>query len=935
MPFKTPFVEFRREETELSVPQHFERQVVQYPDKLAVKTTTREISYAELNKTSNRLARAIVDRCGVACEPIAMVLDHGASSVIGFLAILKAGKICVPLDPAYPPARLQYLIQDSQARLVVGQEATLSGITNVAGSAPKTIDIHAISADFPDSNLDLDLGPDCLAMILYTSGSTGQPKGVVQNHRNVLFEICRVTNSLHISSNDRISHLLACSVAGGVREIFSALLNGAALLPFDIKREGLSGLGSWLIQEKITVCRTVSTAFRTFISSLSGAEQFSNLRVLYVGGETVSKKDFESYHRHFPAECTFVNVYGATETGIILRYFVRHDNNIAGAMVPVGFPSEEAEVSLLDETGRQVLPGQTGEISVKSRYLAVGYWLQPALTAAAFARDPEGTDRRIYRTGDLGRMLSDGSIEYVGRKDFQAEIRGHRIEVAEVEAALLGLPYIMEAVVVSRRDVNDEQRLLAYVVLKNGVDISVTELHQALFSRVPDYMVPSAFIAMNALPLIGIGKVDRSALPEPDLSRPVLKEKFQMPRTPVEIQLARIWAQILCIFPIGINDNFFELGGNSLLAIQLTIVIEEVFKRRLLPAVLFQAPTIVELAAVLQTESVADVSPSLIPLNTDGSKPPFFWVHGDSSNILLPRYLGADQPLYGLEHQSQDGQPALFTKVETIASHYLKQIKSVQPKGPYFLGGYSFGGTVAFEIAQQLQRSGEQIRLLFILDSHFPGTQVPERLRLKRPSHSTENPARFGDHLKRHVHLISGLTTHEKLRYVRIRVIGKLQGRFSRITKTVKTGVCWMCGVTRRTLPPWVRSHYILRIYYRAISLYVAQPYSGHVVYVRSEERRDAEFASQWKNMAQSFELYDVPDSDHMSIIRQPYGQVWAPKLQECLRKVQAKLPRQALTPSGSSISNTRGAITNESPSVHLEINNSGLFQPRKSRDSR
>jgi amino acid adenylation domain-containing protein len=892
MPFKTPFVEFRREETELSVPRRFERQVVQYPDKLAIKTTTREISYAELNKTSNRLARAIADRCGVASEPIAMVLEHGASSVIGFLAILKAGKICVPLDPAYPPTRLQYLIQDCQPRLVVGQEATLRGITSVAGSAPKTIHIDSISAEFPDTNLDLELGADCLATILYTSGSTGRPKGVVQNHRNVLFEICRITNSFHISSNDRISHLLACGVAGGVREIFSALLNGAVLLPFDIKKDGLSGLGPWLIQEKITICRTVSTAFRTFISSLSGAEHFSNLRVLYVGGETVCKKDFEAYHRHFPASCTFVNVYGATETGLVLWCFVGSDTNIAGATVPIGFPSEEAEVLLLDDIRGEVLPGQIGEITAKSRYLAVGYWLQPSLTEAAFARDQDGTDKRIYRTGDLGRKLSDGSIEYVGRKDFQAEIRGHRIEVAEVEAALLRLPYIREAVVVSRPDVNSEQRLLAYVVPENGADISVTELHNDVSARLPDYMVPAAFIAMNALPVIGIGKVDRSALPEPDLTRPVLKKKFQTPRTPLEIQLARIWSQVLCIFPIGINDNFFELGGNSLLAIQLTIIIEEVFRRRLLPAVLFQAPTIVELAGILETESVADVAPSLIPIHTYGSKPPFFWVHGDSSNVLLPSYLGADQPLYGLEHQSQDGQFALFTQVETIAAHYLEQIRTVQPKGPYFLGGYSFGGTVAFEIAQQLQRAGEQTLLMFILDSHFPGTPVYKRLRLRRPSYSSKNLTRFRDDLKRHVQRISGFTIQEKLRYVRIRVIDKLQGHFSKISKTIKTGVCWMCLVSRRTLPPWVRSHYILRIYYRAVSRYVAQPYSGHIVYVRSEQRGGAQLALQWKSVARTFEVHDVPDSDHMSIIRQPHAQVWVPELKKCLQKVQTKLPR-------------------------------------------
>jgi amino acid adenylation domain-containing protein len=887
MPLIKPFVEFRSEETELSIPHRFERQAAKYPDELAIKAPTREITYGELNKSSNCLARAIIANRGEANEPIAMVLEHGPSSVIGFLAILKAGKICVPLNPANPPARLQYLVKDSQAGLVLEQGVT--GRAGISDLGFETIDIDALSAEFSDSNLNLDLGPESLATILYTSGSTGQPKGVVQNHRNVLFEVRKLTNSFRISPNDRISHLLATSVAGGVREILSALLNGAVLLPFDIKRDGLAGLASWLDEEKITVCRTVSTTFRTFVGSLTAQKRFLNLRVLYVGGETVSKKDFESYQRHFPPECAFVNVYGATETGIVLQYFAGKNSKIESVTVPVGFPPEETEVLLLDESDQCVSLGQVGEITVKSRYLALGYWRQPALTEAEFANDPTGGDKRVYRTGDLGRLLSDGGIEYIGRKDFQAEIRGHRIEVAEVEAALLDLPSIKEATVTSRADSSGEQRLIAYVVAEKDMKPSVTNLHRALSARLPAYMVPSAFVIMDALPMIGIGKVDRSVLPEPDLSRPVLQKEFQAARSPLEVQLALVWTQVLGIFPIGINDNFFELGGNSLLAIQLIILVGEVFRKPLIPALLFQAPTIAKFADLLEMKNVASSSPSLIPIQTFGSKPPFFWIHGDSSNALLANYLGTDQPLYGLEHQSQDGRPADFTQVETIAAHYLSQIRMVQPKGPYFLGGYSFGGIVAFEIAQQLQIEGAHIPLLFIIDSHFPGTFVKESPGLDRSPSARDIFIRFCRDTRRHLRSMSGRTMQQKWHYVRIRVLDRL--RFSTISKAVKTSVCSICLATRHPLPPSVRSHYILHIYEKAVRRYIAQPYAGQIIYVRSEQRSPQQHMANWRRVARNFELYEVPDCDHMSIIGQPHSHLWAKKLKECLQKVHGHLP--------------------------------------------
>ena len=458
------FIEFRTEEVEQSIPARFERQVDRYPEQPAVKVGTHQLTYTEINRAANRVARAILARRGHGEEPVALLLEHGASLISAILGVLKVGKIYLPLDPSYPLARSGYILEDAGAALIVtnNRHLALAGRLNQAGRP--LLNIDELDSTYPEVNLGLPVPPDALAYILYTSGSTGRPKGVVQNHRNVLWDIREYTNTLHISPDDRMTLLYSCSVNGSVRGIFGALLNGASLYPLDIKEEGLNGLADLLSREEITFFHSVPTVFRHFVGALTGTERFPKLRLIRFGGERVLARDVESYRKHFPDDCQLYTGMGATETGHVRHYFHDKRTPITSGVVPTGYAVEGKEVLLLDDAGREVGVGHAGEIAVRSRYLALGYWRKPDLTRAAFLHDPAGGPERIFRTGDMGRMHPDGCLEHLGRKDFQVKVRGYRIEAAEIETALLGLAGVREAVVVAREAVPGEHELVAYVV---------------------------------------------------------------------------------------------------------------------------------------------------------------------------------------------------------------------------------------------------------------------------------------------------------------------------------------------------------------------------------------------------------------------------------------------------------------------------------------
>jgi amino acid adenylation domain-containing protein len=581
---------------EHSIPDSFEKIVRMNPDRVAVKTKNLLLTYAELNRAANQIACAIVAQCGEEKAPVAVSLGHGADIIIAILALWKAGKIYVPLDPALPHARNIAILDATHARLVVSDTSHRDYIGQVQR------DIRVINIDKPAGtvsaeNLGTSIAPDNPAYVLFTSGSTGQPKGVMQNHRNVLNQIKRETNGLHICADDRLILVRSCSAIGGIRIVLSALLNGAAVYPINVARDGHAELADVLAREEITIYDSTPTTFRHFIPVLATEPRFPHLRLIRLSSEPVHKQDVDLYKKHFSRDCIFANSLGLTETaGTIRHNLIDHDTKVTSDTVPVGYAVEEMEVLLLDDDGHDVGVDEIGEIAVRSRYLSPGYWGNAELTQAKFIVGSDGGDNRLYLTGDLGRMLADGSLVHLGRKDFQVKVRGYKIDVAEIERALLALDSIEAVVVVARADRDDDLSLVAYLVSAITPAPTISALRRALSAKLPEYMIPASFVLLEALPTTPTGKVDRGRLPLTDRTRPALDAVFVRPRSECERSLTIIWQDVLHIDKIGIDDNFFDLGGNSLRLAEVNLKLHTVFEKDISLVEMFALPTVRTLA---------------------------------------------------------------------------------------------------------------------------------------------------------------------------------------------------------------------------------------------------------------------------------------------------------------------------------------------------
>ncbi|WP_457652925.1 amino acid adenylation domain-containing protein [Rhodocaloribacter sp.] len=592
------FTPFAEADVEQSLPARFEAQARRFPERLAVRERGRTLTYAALDRRANRIAHALLTARGDANEPVALFLDNGAAMIAAVLGALKAGKIFVPLDPTYPPARTAYMLADAEARVLLTDRRNRLQALALADADTVVLDVTRLDRETPDHDPALPLSPDTLAYILYTSGSTGRPKGVVQTHRGQLHDARNWTNGARICPDDRLM-LPTAYTQLGVQLFSAALLNGASLFPFDVKREGMSGLAQWLRRERITVFRTTATLFRHFARTLSGDETFPHLRLIRLGGEPVFRRDWEAYRKHFGPHCLLYNALATTETGAITEYLLDHETAFEGSRVPVGYPVAGAEVLLLGEDGAEVPPGEVGEIVVRSRFHAPGYWRRPGVTAEKYRDGGDGATR-LYHTGDLGRKTPDGCLMHLGRKDFQVKIRGFRIEPAEVERALARVGNVKDAVVTAWTDeATGEARLVAYVVPHARPAPTASTFREALAETLPDHMIPAAYVVLDALPQTPNGKTDRRALPAPGRARPDLGAPYAPPRSPAEAALAEIWAETLGLDRVGIHDRFLDLGGDSLRAIEILSRVLNAFHVELPLRSLFDAPTVAEMAAML------------------------------------------------------------------------------------------------------------------------------------------------------------------------------------------------------------------------------------------------------------------------------------------------------------------------------------------------
>ena len=533
---------FTKAEIELSLVERFARMVALFPDRIALRDPRRSYSFAELGGMVRAVAQAIVASASgaEASAPVALLLDHGALTVVAIWGALAAGRAYVPLDPSHPRATLERSLRDCDAGLVLANGAALA-LARELGLGRKVVDLDRVQpAEGADSLADLagSTTAESHACILYTSGSTGTPKGTLHTHRTVSHLVWSNGKTYGITADDHLALAFSASYAASLSEIFGATLTGASLSLVNAKQVGIGGLAHWVRQEHISLLKLPVALFRTFLRSLAPEDRFPDVRLVQLGGEALYRKDVDRFRACFRDDCLLVNRLASTESLSTTRYPIARDHALGEGVVPVGYADEDTEVLILDDQGRAVPAGELGQIAVRSRYVSAGYWGKEALTAATMLPGPPGDPRLTLLTGDLGRLRPDGCLEHFGRGDQQVKVRGYRVELAAVEAALNALDDVQEAAAAAQAESDGEtKRLVGYVVAAPGRRLSVPGLRAALAASLPDFMIPSSFIALPQLPTTTTGKVDRRRLPAPG-AVPALRDEVRVsPHTAIERQL--------------------------------------------------------------------------------------------------------------------------------------------------------------------------------------------------------------------------------------------------------------------------------------------------------------------------------------------------------------------------------------------------------------
>jgi len=676
-------------------------------------------------KGSNKLARLLIDNNIKTGDIVALALDRSPEMVISLLAILKSGAAYVPLDPEYPKDRIEFMLEDSSAKVLLTskkyQNHFLSAATEIL-IEDALQKIEGYTADEPET----DINGEDLAYVLYTSGSTGKPKGVQIRHYNLMNFLLSMQKQPGISADNKLLAVTTISFDIAGLELYLPLISGAQLVLTNSETAKDGRLLLDLVKdENITFMQATPYTWRMMLEA--GWDKFLPLKIL-CGGEALPK-DLAS--KLTVRSSALWNMYGPTETTIYstVKLITNADD------ITIGRPIANTQVYILDENSNNLTDGSVGEIIIGGEGVAKGYLNRPELTAEKFIEDTfsENPGQKMYRTGDLGKLKENGEILCLGRIDHQVKVRGYRIELEEIEHALINQPGIKEAVVIAREDNPGDPRLVAYVVLPpdaetNDLKILTFNWQHALMAVLPEYMVPDDFVLMPAIPITPNGKTDRKSLPKPDYNLINRSGEYIAPRTDVEKQIAEIWEELMGLEKISIFDNFFTLGGRSLVAVQIMARIEKLTGKRLPLATLFEYSTIEKLALRLNVDPKSITWESLVPIKPQGSKTPLYIVHGAGLNVLLFNALAMnmdeDQPVYGLQAKGLNGVDEPLDVMEEIAANYISEIIAQNPAGPYALAGYSLGGTIAYEMARQLMAMGKEVKILAVFDTYAEQTDI-------------------------------------------------------------------------------------------------------------------------------------------------------------------------------------------------------------------
>jgi amino acid adenylation domain-containing protein len=858
---------------ELCIHHLFEQSAARTPDAIAIEFEKKTLTFAELDARANRLARYLSDRGSGPGALVGIFLDRSFEMVAAVLAVLKTGAAYLPLDPAFPTSRLEFMAADADIRVLVTSEALERNLNTTATTVLVDAKELAIRRTQP-SPLCREIDGESPAYVLYTSGSTGQPKGVEVRHRSVVNLLHTMQTHVQLEAAGSLLALTTLSFDIAVLELFLPLMTGSRLVL--ASREQATDprmLRELLTESKPSLMQATPGTWRMLADA--GWKGSPELKIL-VGGEKVSRETADLLLERGQAVW---NCYGPTET-TVWSTICRLEKD--AQPVSIGRPLGNTTLYVLDANRRLLPIGAAGELYIGGEGVARGYLRRPELTAERFIATSFGAGR-LYKTGDIVRYGHDGRLEILGRNDAQVKIRGFRIELGDVEAALSACPGVKSAAAVVRVDDAGESVLAGYFVADGAV--RVADVRRSMTSRLPAYMVPTFLVPMKEFPFTSNGKIDRKALPAPQ-STIVEKKPMSVVSMPsvdaLETTLIEIWESILGVRPIRPSDNFFDLGGQSVMAARIFVRMESVLGKALPLATLFQAPTVEKLAEVIRRSEWKPMWSSLVPIRPEGSRPPFFFVHPIGGNVLnfsgFCGHFGPDQPIYGLQARGLDGEVMPHTSVEEMAADYIENIRSVQPEGPYYIGGFSAGGVVAFEMARQLQAVAQPVDILALLDTEIL-TLVQEKVSVA---------ARL-NHWWRMVKV--------NFRYASRMSAGDYLGKKSFNLRMRRKLFAW--GVKERlglAIDPSTLN--VEEAFLLAFKRYVPQPFYGDATLFRAGD--GAEYLDPklgWGDIIRGrLDIQEV-SGDHDTILQEPHIGMLAGLLENCLEQANRnEIHRPALT---------------------------------------
>ena len=870
----------------------FETWADRFPKSIAVAWESGTLTYWEVEQRANQVAHALSSSGVQRGDIVGLFFERGPDLICALLGVLKSGAAFVAIDPKTPKQVLARELASLDCLLILSRDALTSRLP--------TLSAQLLSFDEPDwldsrpVSRPLSMAcPDDPACVLFTSGSTGQPKAALYLNRNLS---ARLSNTMQLSSFDQFSVFAQSSPVSSIDaidEILLPLVSGGctAILSYDTVTNPHRLIHS-LSNHRVTHILLVPSLLRVILSAGEDLNaSLGSLKIWMSGGEQLTAVLTRQFYEQLP-RAMLINFYGLTEGDA--TFHVTSPASQYDTSVPIGRPVAVTKVYLLDEHLDPVPEGESGEICVAGDGLSHKYLNSPELNAERWVTNPFSSDdsyARLFRTGDMGRLRRDGEIEYLGRRDRLVKVRGFRVELGQVEAALAQHPAVDQCVAVPKQPAGNggaslwhQTHIVVYALLKQGKSASSHELHGFLRNHLPEHAMPAKIFRVDSFPLSPNGKVDVHALAR---FVPVEKERFAThvpPRNALELRLTQLWEKLLNSSPIGVVDNFFEIGGDSLSAIDLMLTIEKEFQRQLPITVLIQSPTIAALAEVLGRDGESIPRGSLVPIRAQGSRLPLFCVHADGSVFIYRRfaeYLDPDIPIYGLQaHGLAHPQHQPYRHVHEMAAHYVREIRTVQPHGPYHLCAFSAGGLIIFEMARQMRGLGEPVAFVGLLDAYGP--DYPDYL-----SPKSLVTYKMSVHLNTlRLHGIKGQVSY---------LFRRIQHRVDLIASKLFAGLLSKLSLP---MPRKTRYEYIARLIENAAELYPREnTYAGDVVIFHASLQPEGikpDRTLGWGQLVEGdLKIVDVVGTHNSIMMHAPHVAELVRKIDDQLQQLQNPLPSE------------------------------------------